>query len=52
MDGATLSTTVMSWLQVFIFPQPSVDFQVLVMVYACGHEPVTMASVEVIVGVE
>lgn len=47
--GATLSVTVISWLQVEKFPQSSVDFQVLVIVSFCGHEPATVTSVNVMV---
>jgi hypothetical protein len=38
-------------LQVLKLPQSSVDFHALVMVYFCGHDPATVASVKVIVGV-
>jgi len=50
MDGATLSITVMIWLQVFIFPQSSADVHVLVIIKACGQDPVMMTSVDVMVG--
>ena len=32
ITGTTLSITVMTWLQVFVLPQASVDFQVRVIV--------------------
>jgi len=51
ITGLVLSVMTMVWLQVLKFPQSSCDFQVLVMVYACGHDPATVASVKVIVGV-
>src|SRR5678816_4662153 len=49
--GPRLSVTEMLWLQVLKFPQSSVDFHDLVMVYFCGHVPATDTSVKVIVGV-
>jgi len=50
IDGGVLSVTVIIWLQVFIFPQASVDFQVLVIKYFCGHDPVVITSLKVIIG--
>ena len=50
MEGATLSITVMTWLQVFILPHASVDFHVRLMVYACAQAPGMITSVEVIKG--
>jgi hypothetical protein len=50
--GAVLSSTTIVWLHVFILPQSSVAFQVLVIVYSCGHVgEATVTSVYVIVGI-
>jgi hypothetical protein len=48
--GAALSSTKMVCSQELELPQSSAAFQVLVMVYSCGHDPATVTSEEVIVG--
>jgi hypothetical protein len=50
--GTVLSSTTIVWLHVFILPQSSVAFQVLVMVYSCGHVgEATVTSLKVTVGI-
>src|SRR6186713_932227 len=51
MVGAALSSTKMVCTQVDELPQSSVAFQVLFIVYSCGHAPATVTSDEEIVGV-
>jgi hypothetical protein len=49
--GPRLSSTKMVCTQELELPQSSAAFQVLVMVYSCGHAPAAVTSAEVIVGV-
>ena len=49
--GAVLSITTIDCTQVAEFPQSSTAFQVRVMVLACGHDPPTVKSLKVTVGV-
>jgi hypothetical protein len=50
MAGATLSSTKMVCTQVDVLPQSSAAFQVLFMVYSCGHAPATVTLEKVMVG--
>ena len=45
VDGGLVSWIVMTWSQVLVLPQSSVDFHVRVMVYDCGHAPLMFESV-------
>ena len=50
--GAVLSSTTIVWLQVLILPQSSVAFQVLMIVYSCGHVgEATVKSLKVTAGI-
>jgi hypothetical protein len=44
IEGATLSSTTIVWVQVLEFPQSSVASHVRVMVRSCGQAPATVAS--------
>jgi hypothetical protein len=51
IEGATLSSTTMTCVQVLVLPQSSAASQVRVIVRSCGQAPATVASVYVTVGV-
>ena len=49
--GGIVSSTLITWVAVAVLPQPSSAVQVRVIVYSFGHEPFTVASAKVNVGV-
>jgi hypothetical protein len=51
ITGGVVSSTLITWLAVAVFPQPSFAVQVRVIVYSFGHDPATVASAKVKVGV-
>ena len=51
IDGGVVSSTLITWVAVAVLPQPSSAVQVRVIVYSFGHDPFTVASENVSVGV-
>ena len=51
ITGGVVSSTLITCVAVAVLPHPSSAVQVRVMVYSFGHEPFTVASVKVSVGV-
>ena len=51
MTGGVVSSTLMVWDAVAVFPQPSSAVQVRVMLYSFGHVPFTVTSTKFKVGV-
>src|SRR5262245_2057676 len=49
ITGAAVSSTVMVWAQIELFPQSSTAFQVRVTEYFCAHGPGVVTSADVIV---
>jgi len=49
--GEILSSTLMVWLRIAVFPHASVAVHVLVIEYSFGHDPGTVTSANVNVGV-
>jgi hypothetical protein len=52
IEGAVLSSTVMTWRQVLKLLHASVAFHVRFIILSCGHAPATVTSVKVIANVE
>ena len=52
IEGGVESSTKIVWIQVDVFPHPSVEDHVLVIVLSWGQPPATVASVNVRTGVE
>ena len=50
IEGATLSSTTMVWIQVLELPQSSVALHVREIVLSCGQPPPATTSVKVIAG--